>query len=264
MQRSFYSTLVGAAFAMACGGVSAAATGPTTAELNNAGQDAANWLYATHDYSGQRYSKLNQINRGNAAKLQAVCMYRSADAGPAQTNPVVYDGVMYLSIARSIVAIDAATCRERWKYTWEPKGNELSPTNRGVAIKDGKVIRGTADGYLIAVNADDGKLAWSRSIASSKGQQYLSMPPLIFEDMVIYGPAGADFGQKGWVGAFSLADGSERWRLPFIPDPGQPGAESWKNPEALKTGGGSMWTPITLDAAAGILYVAVGNPAPDF
>ena len=68
MQRSFYSTLVGAAFAMACGSVSAAATGPTTAELNNAGQDAANWLYATHDYSGQRYSKLNQINRGNAAR----------------------------------------------------------------------------------------------------------------------------------------------------------------------------------------------------
>ncbi len=264
MQQILRSTFLATALALSFGGFAAAESGPTTAELNNAAADANNWLYATHDYSGQRYSKLNQITRSNAAKLQAVCMYRSADAGPAQTNPLVYNGTMYLSIARSIVAIDAATCRERWKYTWEAKGNELSPTNRGVAIKDGKVIRGTADGYLIAVNASDGTLAWSRQIASSKGQQYLSMPPLIFEDMVIYGPAGADFGQKGWVAAFNLADGAERWRLPFIPDPGQPGAETWKNPEALKTGGGSMWTPITLDAAAGILYVAVGNPAPDF
>ncbi len=250
--------------ALATGGSAVASDGPTTADFNAAADDTSNWLYATHDYSGQRYSRLRQINRSNAARLQAVCMYRSADAGPAQTNPVVYDGTMYLSIARSIVAIDAATCREKWKYTWEPKGNELSPTNRGVAIKDGKVIRGTADGYLIAVNARDGSLAWSRQIASSTGQQYLSMPPLIFEDMVIYGPAGADFGQKGWVGAFNLSDGTERWRLPFIPDPGQPGAETWSNPEALKYGGGSLWTPVTLDAKAGTLYVAVGNPAPDF
>lgn len=264
MKRSLISVCVGGALVLAFGTASAAESGPTTAQLNGAAQDGTNWLYATHDYSGQRYSGLNQINRSNASRLQAVCLYRSSDAGPAQTNPVVFDGVMYLSIARSIVAIDAATCRERWKYTWEPKGNELSPTNRGVAIKDGKVIRGTADGYLIAVDARDGKLVWSRPIASSTGQQYLSMPPLIFEDMVIYGPAGADFGQKGWVGAFSLADGTERWRLPFIPDAGQPGAETWKDPEALKTGGGSLWTPITLDAAAGVLYVAVGNPAPDF
>lgn len=264
MQQAFPRALAAAVLASVCGTVGAAMSGPTTAELNRAGQDSANWLYATHDYSGQRYSTLKEIDRRNAGRLKAVCMYRSSDAGPAQTNPLVYEGVMYLSIARSIVAIDAATCRERWKYTWEPKGNELSPTNRGVAIKDGKVVRGTADGYLIAVDANDGKLVWSRQIASSKGQQYLSMPPLIFEDMVIYGPAGADFGQKGWVGAFNLADGSERWRLPFIPDPGQPGAETWKDPEALKTGGGSLWTPVTLDAAAGKLYIAVGNPAPDF
>ncbi|MBL8446073.1 MAG: hypothetical protein JNJ44_01530, partial [Zoogloeaceae bacterium] len=109
MQQFLRSTLVAAALALSFGG--AAASGPTTAELNSAAADANNWLYATHDYSGQRYSKLTQITRSNAAKLQAVCMYRSADAGPAQTNPLVYNGTMYLSIARSIVAIDAATCR---------------------------------------------------------------------------------------------------------------------------------------------------------
>ena len=73
-----------------------------------------------------------------------------------QTSPLVYGGVMYLTFGRATVAIDAKTCRERWTYIWRPKGQELSPTNRGAALKDGRVIRGTADGYLIAVDMESG------------------------------------------------------------------------------------------------------------
>ena len=67
-----------------------------------------------------------------------------------QTSPLVYGGVMYLTFGRATVAIDAKTCRERWTYIWQPKGQEISPANRGAAIKDGRLVRGTADGYLIA------------------------------------------------------------------------------------------------------------------
>ena len=63
-----------------------------------------------------------------------------------------------LTIDKSIVAIDATTCRERWTYNWTGKGAVLSPTNRGVALKDGRVVRGTADGYLIAVDMANGTL----------------------------------------------------------------------------------------------------------
>jgi alcohol dehydrogenase (cytochrome c) len=54
------------------------------------------------------------------------------------------------------------------------------------------------------------------------------------------------------------------WRFNLIPDPDEPGAETWKNRDALMHGGGSLWTPLSLDARAGVLYVPVGNPAPDF
>lgn len=80
---------------------------------------------------------------------------------------------MYLTLGRVTVAIDAPTCREKWSYTWQPKGNELSTMNRGVAIKDGKLVRGTADGWLIALDLGSGQLLWSRQIASAKSSEYL-------------------------------------------------------------------------------------------
>ena len=171
---------------------------------------------------------------------------------------------MYLTFGRATVAIDAKTCRERWTYIWQPKGQEISPANRGAAIKDGKLVRGTADGYLIALDMADGSLLWSQPIASAAGGQYLSMPPLIFEDLIIVGPSGADFGAKNWIGAFKLETGEPVWKFNLVPDPGEPGAETWESAESLKHGGGSLWTPLSLDVKAGIVYLPVGNPAPDF
>jgi alcohol dehydrogenase (cytochrome c) len=238
--------------------------GPTQAELDAASTSRRDWLYASKDYAGQRYVDLDQINVKNAAQLRAHCIYRSSTATPAQTNPIVYQGMMYLTLGRQTVAIDAKTCREKWTHNWQPKGHEISPTNRGAAIKDGKLVRGTADGSLIALDLGSGQLLWSREIASSKSNQYLSMPPLIYQDMVIYGPAGADFGQKAWVGAFKLADGQPVWRFNLVPDDGEPGAETWKDAKSRAHGGGSLWTPLALDTKKGLLYLPVGNPAPDF
>ncbi len=239
-------------------------TGPTQAELDGAASATENWLYASHDYAGTRFVDLNQITPANAKNLKPVCLYRSEQSASVQTSPLVYDGVMYLTFGRATVAIDAKTCRERWTSIWQPKGQEISPANRGAAIKNGKVVRGTADGYLVAFDMADGSLIWSHSIASFAGGQYLSMPPLIFGELVIIGPAGADFGAKNWIGAFRLETGEPVWKFNLIPDPGEPGADTWQSKEALKHGGGSLWTPLSLDAKAGIVYLPVGNPAPDF
>ena len=213
---------------------------------------------------GTRFVDLNQITPANAKNLRPVCLYRSEQSASVQTSPLVYGGVMYLTFGRATVAIDAKTCRERWTYIWQPKGQEISPANRGAAIKDGKLVRGTADGYLIALDMADGSLLWSQPVASAAGGQYFSMPPLIFGDLIIAGPSGADFGAKNWVGAFKLETGEPVWKFNLVPDPGEPGAETWENAESLKHGGGSLWTPLSLDAKAGIVYLPVGNPAPDF
>lgn len=254
--------------APASAGVAATPTplshGPTQEELLSAADDSHNWLYASKDYSGQRYVSLRQITVANAARLRPVCIYRSDNFAATQSNPLVYEGTLYMTMNEVTVALDAATCRQRWSHTWALKDHALSKVNRGVALKDGRLIRGTPDGYLIALNMRDGSLLWSRKIADATLAQYLSMPPLIFENRIIYGPAGADWGAKNWVGAFDLESGEPLWRFNLIPDANEPGAETWSDPQARQHGGASVWTPLSLDAKRGVLYVPVGNPAPDF
>jgi alcohol dehydrogenase (cytochrome c) len=238
--------------------------GPTQQELLNAGRDKQNWLYATKDYTGQRFVDLRQITPRNAREMRPVCIYRTDKAGTTQTNPLVYKGVIYATRDNATAAIDATNCRERWTHIWTDTGNVLSPANRGVAIKDGRLVRGTSDGHLIALDLERGQLLWSQKIADAKSGQYLSMPPLIFGDLVIYGPAGADWGAKNWIGAFNLATGEQVWKFNLIPDDNEPGADSWKDAASRAHGGGSVWTPVSLDAKSGTLFVPVGNPAPDF
>ena len=242
-----------------------AAAGPTQNDLDGSAQDAKNWLYVDHDYYGQRYSALNEINTGNAAQLAQVCQYTFPEKEPAQTAPIVYDGVLYATTAHHTVALDGATCKVIWQSEWKPKGNEPFNTQRGAAIKDGEVVRGTADGYLLALDAKTGKLLWWRQITDPAEGHFISMPPLIAGDLVIVGPAGSEWAAKGWVGAFKLSDGSPVWSFDIIPKPGTPAAQTWgPDPSVLATAGGNLWTPLSYDPERKWVYVHGGNPAPDF
>ncbi len=239
------------------------AVGPSQAELNNAATDGVNWPYVDHDYGGQRYTPLDQITAKNARDLAQTCSYSFPEKMPGQTAPIVYDGILYATTTHYTVALDGASCKVVWQSEWTPRDRETFTTQRGVAMKDGKVVRGTADGYLLALDASTGKELWSRQIAKPGGGHFISMPPLIFEDLVLIGPAGSEFAGKGWVGAFRLSDGEPVWKFNTVPDPGEPGAATWgEDPNVLK--GGNLWTPMSLDAEKGLLYVPVGNPAPDF
>jgi alcohol dehydrogenase (cytochrome c) len=95
-------------------GNAAPAEGPTQAKLLRAASDTHNWLYASKDYSGQRFVDLDQINASNATALRAVCIYRSNNAGATQSSLLVYKGVMYLTIDQAIVAIAARTSGLIW------------------------------------------------------------------------------------------------------------------------------------------------------
>jgi len=238
---------------------------PTQAELNSAQTNSTDWLMSNHDYGGQRFVDLKQINRQNVAALRPVAMYQAADINPFHSNPVVSNGVMFITIKDSTIALDAATLKIKWRYNRKPKGKEGWPLNRGVAIKDGMVIRGTHDGYLIALDAATGKLIWDRALVDmTKHEGGFTMAPVIFEDLVIIGPAGSELGVKGWVGAFKLSNGEPVWRFNTVPDDGEPGSETWEKTDAKLKGGGAVWAPLSLDSAQGLVYVPVANPAPDF
>jgi alcohol dehydrogenase (cytochrome c) len=90
------------------------------------------------------------------------------------------------------------------------------------------------------------------------------MAPLVFEDLVLIGPAGSENAISGWVGAFRLRDGLPVWKFQTVPGATPAGSESWGNPKVIQLGGGSVWTPFSLDTERGELFVAVTNPAPDY
>ena len=238
--------------------------GPTQQELNAAHSSTRDWLYHTHDYSGTRYAGLGQITPANAPGLRVECAFQFGEQSVFQTGPIVYDGRMYLTGTRTTTAIDAKNCSLLWRHQWVPRGREVWPKNRGVAIKDGYLIRGTSDGYLLAISATTGDLIWARRTADTSRGETFTMAPLIFEDRILIGPAGSENAISGWVGAFRLSDGEPIWLFKTVPGAGEPGSETWKNPGAIKQGGGGTWTSFSLDPETGELFVAVGNPAPDF
>jgi alcohol dehydrogenase (cytochrome c) len=236
---------------------------PTQEDLESAISNYSDWLLTDHDYFGWRFSGLDLINRENASQLRPVCMYQAGDTLPFQTNPIAYGGVLYITTALATVALDASTCRVLWRHDWEPKAKESWPQQRGAALKDGKVIRGTNDGYLLALDAATGELLWERKIADSAGGESLSMPPMIFEDMIFIGPAGSENAIRGWIGAFRLSDGEPIWRFNTFPKEDDPAAETWEMAADTIIGGGAIWTSLALDPAKGLLFVPVSNPAPD-
>lgn len=237
---------------------------PTQTELN-AAASSTDWLMSNHDYGGQRFVDLKQINRQNAASLRPVAMYQAVDTNPFHTNPVVSGGLMYITVNDSTIALDAATLKVKWRNDRKPKGKEGWRLNRGVAIKDGLVVRGTHDGYLVAMDAATGKIAWERALVDmTKHEGGFTMAPAIWEDLIIIGPAGSELGVKGWVGAFKLSNGEQVWRFNTVPDDGEPGSETWEKADAKLKGGGAVWAPLSLDVAQGMVYVPVANPAPDF
>jgi alcohol dehydrogenase (cytochrome c) len=244
---------------------SASSAGPTQTELNDASGNSTDWLHSNHDYGGQRFVNLNQINRQNVGTLKPVATLQIGDPFPFHSNPLVYKGLLYVTTSESTIALDAATAKVQWRYDRKPKGKEGWPMNRGVAIKDGKVIRGTHDGYLLAIDAQTGKLLWERALVDMKRYEGgFTMAPVIYEDVIIIGPAGSELGVKGWIGGFRLDNGEQIWRFNTVPDDGEPGAETWGKADSRLKGGGAVWSPLSLDIQRGAVHVPVANPAPDF
>ena len=242
----------------------AASIGPSQSDLDHSAVATNTWLMTNKSYDGQRYVALDQINPTNVVRLKEICTFDTGVRAPAQSSPLLFQGRIYFTAGQTTVAMDAKTCKELWRHDWPLQGKILSPVNRGLALKDGRLVRGTSDGFLIALSMADGKLIWKRQITSYEESHYLSMPAMIVGDIIIYGTAGADWGGQGWIGAFKLTDGSKLWRRAALPAPNSPAGKSWGSSEALSHGGGSFWTPVSVDRTRNVVFIAIGNPAPDF
>ena len=256
--RVLAAILVALAFGL---GASQVLASPESAATDSSGGD---WVYVDHDLAGTRHSPLKQITTENVSRLVKACAYSFPDKEPSQTAPIVSAGRMYLTTAHYTVAIDGADCHVIWLSTWTPREHEPAMTHRGAALADGKIIRGTSDGFLLALDAKDGRQLWAKQIADPKEGYFISMAPLAHGDLVYIGPAGAETAAQGWVAAFRVRDGEQVWRFNIVPNDGEPGADTWgPNPASRKHGGGNLWTPMSFDEQKNLLYVPGGNAAPD-
>jgi PQQ-dependent dehydrogenase (methanol/ethanol family) len=157
--------------------------------------------------------------------------------------------------------VDATSCRKLWEHDYIPDGPEGLNVNRGAAISDGRLFRGTPDGHLLAIDAANGKLLWDSWVADSRRGYNLSPAPVVVDGKVIVGQGGADRGAVGHIYAFDAATGRLVWTFDPVPTGKEPGAETWGKPNAL--GGGSSWSTISADPAKHLLYVPIGNPGSD-
>jgi PQQ-dependent dehydrogenase (methanol/ethanol family) len=238
----------------------AGSSDPDDAELMQ--PDPGDWLRYNRDFQGQRFSPLSQITPSNVASLVPKCMFQTGEVGSFQPSPIIRRGRMYITTPHRTFAIDAATCRSYWMHEYVPTDPEPLPTNRGVALYKGMVIRGTTDGHLIALDAMDGKLLWEVQVCDSRKACFISSVPVVFDGKLFIGEAGADFGAPGHVHGFDAHTGRRLWTVSVVPGKNETGSETWEN--GAVPSGGSMWTTITVEPTARLLYVSVGNPGADF
>ena len=249
-----------------------------TTGLVEADRDPANWMMYGRTYSEQRYSPLGQINDRNVGSLGLAWHARLDIDHGTEATPLVVDGVMYTTGARSIVyAFDARTGMRLWKHDPQVPASALGKgccdiVNRGVAIWEGKVYVGTYDGRLIALDARNGRKRWEVVTVDRKQPYTITAAPRIIKGRVIIGNGGAEFGVRGYVTAYDARTGKQAWRFYTVPDAKsaksgdatmKKAAASW--PGAIPWnfgGGGNVWEAVSYDPALNLLYIGVGNASP--
>lgn len=226
----------------------------------------ADWTSYNGSMSGSRHSPLDQINRDNVATLAPQWMFNVASNGNLQTTPVVSEGVMYVTSANEVIALDAGTGREIWRYqrarTRGLIGNAAGGPNRGAAIAGDRLFMVTDHAHIIALDKHSGALLWDTEMADWRQNYNATGAPLPVGDLVITGTSGGDEGVRGFVGAYDQQTGKEVWRWWTTPLPGEPGSETWQG-TGIAHPGGSTWMTGTYDEALDTLYWTVGNPGPD-
>lgn len=243
------------------------------------------WPHYKADKTSSSYSTLDQINKENVAGLEVAWEFRTGDTErrTIECNPVVVDGVMYVSSPTlDLIALDAATGEQLWRFTPEGNGPGFR-VNRGVTYwEDGndRRIYFPATDNLFALNADDGtlitsfgdngRLVLTENLTRDAGGKTVSLttPPVIFEDLIITGSSISDNNYAlpnppGDIRAWDLHTGALVWTFHTIPHPGEFGYDTWP-PDAWQTiGAANSWAGMAVDEARGWVFAPTSSPAPE-
>ena len=225
------------------------------------------WPTYHGSFSGNRYSKLDQINTGNVTRLAPRWVFPIPGGSRLEVTPVVVEGIMYVTGPNECYALDPGTGRQLWHYQ-RPRtkgviGDAGGGINRGVAIAGRRLFMVTDHAHLLALDRFTGALLWETEMADYRQNYGATAAPLAAGSLVLSGHSGGDEGVRGFLAAFDQETGKESWRFWTVPKRGEPAAETWQG-SALEHGCAATWLTGTYDAEAGAVYWPTGNPCPDY
>jgi alcohol dehydrogenase (cytochrome c) len=213
------------------------------------------WLTYHGDYSGQRHSRLSQITPENVARLEQAWTFSTGQNQQIKGTPILADGVLYVTTPDNLWALDARTARELWRYT-HPRNSAFHIGHRGVAVYKDFVYLTTPDAKLVALNAKDGTVRWTVTIADSNRGYWSTNAPLVVRNHVIVGVSGDFDNLPGQLKSVDAETGKTQWIFYSTPPPGI------SDPPSGGATGGQMWMTGTYDPELNLVYVGTGNPTP--
>ncbi len=241
---------------------------PTSAEREHANHD---WPNHGNDLANTRFQNLDQINPSNVNKLQVAWVFHTGVLDPLselEASPIEVDGRLFITDGHdNVFALNAASGQQLWKFDGFNDEAQLAKfflccgrNNHGVAFGDGAVFVGRFDDSVVALNAETGKVLWQNSVADFHDKVSINSAPQFVHfggrDLVIISLSGGEFEIRGQVFALDAKTGKTVWRFSTT----QPNSFAG---QSFLTGGGAVWNPPAIDADLGLVYLSVGNAAPD-
>jgi glucose dehydrogenase len=259
------------------------------------GQSGADWPLYNRDLAGTRYSPLTQINTSNVQNLKQAWTYRLMPPGGIpeplsptelfqEVTPIVVNGVMYLPSANRVVALEPETGKEIWSYAL-PAGAVAS--QRGVAYWPGDKnnpprILFTTSNKMVGLNAKTGRPdpGFGNEGILDMGVAFVGVPT-IYKNVILTGANAMGPGEKhidpqsevplwpdrkkGDSRAYDARTGKLLWAFHTVPQPGEPGHDTWQGDSWKDRGGNNMWAvTMTVDEKRGIAYMPIGGPAANY
>jgi len=255
---------------------SAFAADVTSDRLIKADSEPQNWLMVHKDYTANRFSALDQINKGNARNLKVAFTLGLSGSAPGgsplkwpngtmEATPLVEEGFMYFANGwDEVFKVDLHPGQSKIMWKTDPgidKSEVEMPVNRGLALYKDMVLLLTANGHVIGLKKDNGRILFDEVVKNGPNETFTGAP-LVVKDMLIFGASGGDYGARGWLAAFDLNTRKIRWRWYSVPAEGDPEAKTWAN--GSSRGGGAIWSTGVYDPTTNRLYWGVGNPSPMF
>ncbi|MCD9024128.1 pyrroloquinoline quinone-dependent dehydrogenase [Cohnella silvisoli] len=260
----------------ASGSPSASAASPSASP--SAGTKFESFPTYGFDLANTRHVPFKEITADNVNELGVVWSadLKTLDADVKNGNqsyPVVVDGVIYITTSgNQVFAFEGATGKQLWHFKPSADlakdfGKAGIVANRGVSVGEGKVFMLTIDNHIVALDQKTGELVNSVKISDSiegvtvENGYYETTVPIYYKGNIYIGSSGGDNGVRGFVAAYKASDLTPAWDAPFWTVP--PKGQDWLA-NSKYHGGGAVWNPVAIDEETGIMYFAVGNPAPDF